>query len=224
MARLEFRFVTALEHETHGIPNLEKQLGKSPTLFVQLLALLYRRDDGGEDPPEWQVKDEEKSSALGTAVYRLLENVKRIPGTTQAGEIDEKALLAWVKETQSLAAKYGRADVGDLKIGRILSSPVPVGNDGVWPCEAVRNVMEECGTAEMAEGFQTGVYNSRGVHARGEGGEQERVLAEKYRNWSRKLRFDHPYVATTVEGVAESYDRQAGWQDSESAVRRRLSR
>lgn len=224
MARLEFRFVTALEHETHGIPNLEKQLGKSPTLFVQLLALLYRRDDGGEDPPEWQVKDEEKSSALGTAVYRLLENVKRIPGTTEAGEIDEKALLAWVKETQSLAAKYGRADVGDLKIGRILSSPVPVGNDGVWPCEAVRNVMEECGTAEMAEGFQTGVYNSRGVHARGEGGEQERVLAEKYRNWSRKLRFDHPYVATTVEGVAESYDRQAGWQDSESAVRRRLSR
>jgi addiction module HigA family antidote len=223
MARLEFRFVTVLEHETHGIPNLEKQVGKSPALFVQALALLYRRDDGGEDPPEWQVKDEEKSSDLGTAVYRLLENIRRVPGATDTGDIDEKALMAWVKEAQSLSAKYGRGDIGDIKIGRILSA-APVGTDGIWPCEPVRNVMEECGTAEMAEGFQTGVYNSRGVHARGEGGEQERVLAEKYRNWSRKLRFDHPYVATTVEGVAESYDQQAGWQDSESAVRRRLSR
>lgn len=221
MARLEFRFVTALEHEAHGIPNLEKQVGKSPALFVQSLALLYRRNDGGEDPPEWQVKDEEKSSALGTAVYRLLENIRRIPGTNDAGGIDEKALLAWVKEAQSLAAQHGRADVGDQNIGRILSA-APVGTDGIWPCEAVRSVMEECGTAHMARGFQIGVFNSRGVHARGEGGEQERALVEKYRNWSRKLRFEYPYVATTVDGIAEDYARQAGWEDSETAVRRRL--
>jgi addiction module HigA family antidote len=223
MARLEFRFVTALEHASHGIPNLEKQVGKSPALFVQALALLYRRNDGGEDPPEWQVKDEEQASSLGTAVYRLLANIKRIPGTKDTGEIDEQSLMTWVKDAQALCVKHGRADIGDQKIGQILSA-APVGTDGIWPCEPVRNVMEECGTSEMARGFQIGVFNARGVHARGEGGEQERALADKYRNWSGKLRFEYPYVATTVEGIAEDYDRQAGWEDSETAVRRRLIR
>ena len=223
MARLEFRFVTALEHASHGIPNLEKQVGKSPALFVQALALLYRRNDGGEDPPEWQVKDEEQVSSLGTAVYRLLANIKRIPGTKDTGEIDEQSLMTWVKEAQALCAKYGRADIGDQKIGQILSA-APVGTDGIWPCEPVRNVIGRMRHVGNGEGLSIGVFNSRGVHARGEGGEQERALAERYRNWSGKLRFEYPYVATTVEGIADDYARQAGWEDSETAVRRRLIR
>ncbi len=221
MARLEFLFVTVLEHTSHRIPNLEKQVGKSPALFVQALALIYRRNDGGEDPPEFRAKDGEHSSAVGTAAYRLLVNIKRIPGTDDAGKIDEEALRAWVKEAQCLCVKYGRADIGDEKIGQLLSAPV-VGADGIWPCEQVRNVLEECGTSNIATGVQIGVYNSRGVHARGEGGGQERALAEKYRSWSRKLAFEYPYVANLVEGIAERYDRQAEMQDSESAVRRRL--
>ena len=38
MARLEFLFITALEYTGHRIPNLEKQVGKSPGLFVQALS------------------------------------------------------------------------------------------------------------------------------------------------------------------------------------------
>ena len=40
------------EHKSnHGIPNLEREIEKSPVLFVQALALIFRREDGGEDPP-----------------------------------------------------------------------------------------------------------------------------------------------------------------------------
>lgn len=221
MARLEFLFVTVLELTKHRIPNLERQVGKSPALFVQALALIYRRNDGGEDPPEWRVKEAEQRSAIGTAAYRLLENVKRVPGTDDTGKIDEKALKAWVKEAQALCVKYGRAEIGYQKIGQLLSAPV-VGKDGVWPCEEIRNVLEECGTSDMAIGVQVGVYNSRGVHWRGEGGGQERDLAEKYRNWSRKLAFEYPYVANLVEEIAATYDGDAAREDSEAAVRRRL--
>jgi hypothetical protein len=223
MARFEFLFVTALEHTSHGIPNLEKQVGRSPALFVHALSLIYRRDDGGEDPPEWVVEDADQRSTVETAAYRLLANIKRIPGTGDNGEIDENALRAWVKEAQSLCAKYGRADIGDQKIGEILSSSI-MGTDGIWPCEQVRNVLEECGTPDIATGVQIGVYNSRGFHACGEGGEQERALAEKYRNWSRKLAFEYTYVANLVEGIAKRYNWEAEWEDSETAVRRRLGR
>jgi addiction module HigA family antidote len=221
LARLEFLFVRALEHTSHGIPNLEKQVGKSPALLVQAVALIYRRDDGGEDPPEWDVKDPEQRSAVGTAAYRLLANIKRIPGTDDTGKIDEDKLRAWVKEAQALCKKYGRAEIGDQKIGQILSHPV-MGSDGVWPCEQVRNVLEECGTADIGTGVEMGVYNSRGVHARGEGGGQERAIAEKYRNWSRNLAFEYPYVARVLQGIAETYEREATREDTETAVRRRL--
>jgi addiction module HigA family antidote len=223
MARLEFLFITALEHTSHRIPNLEKQVDKSPALFVQVLAMLYPREDGGEDPPEWGVKDSDRRSALGTAAYRLLQNIRRIPGTDANGKIDEDMLRVWVKEAKALCANHGRADEGDQKIGQILSA-APIGTDGIWPCEQVRNVLEECGTSNIAEGFQVGVYNSRGAHARAEGGGQERALAEKYRNWSRKLAFEYPYVANLVEGIAQTYDRQAEMEDSDAAVSRRLGR
>jgi hypothetical protein len=221
MARLEFLFITALEYKRHRVSNLEKQVGKSPALFVQALALVYRRKDGGEDPLEWRVEDAEKRSAIGTAAYQLLANMKRIPGTDDNGKIDEEALRAWVKEAQSLCATYGRAEIGDHKIGELLSAS-SVGRDGIWPCEEVRTVVEECGTPDMETGVQFGVYNSRGVHARSEGGGQERALAEKYRDWSRKLAFEYPYVANVVGRIAAEYDREAEWQDSEAAVRSRL--
>jgi hypothetical protein len=188
---------------------------------VQFLALTFRRRDGGEDPPEWRVEDTEKASALAMRAYRLLENIKRIPGTDDNGKINDKALRAWVKEAQTLCAQHGRAEIGDQKIGEILSWS-KTETDGIWPCEEVRKVLEECGTSEVEKGFQIGVYNSRGVHARGEGGGQERALAEKYRNWSRQLAFEYPYVAKVLEGIALEYDREAARDDSESAVRRRL--
>jgi hypothetical protein len=38
MAQLEFQFIRALDHSEHGIPNLQRQLVKSPGLFMQVLA------------------------------------------------------------------------------------------------------------------------------------------------------------------------------------------
>jgi hypothetical protein len=223
MARLEFIFITALEPTDHRIPNLEKQIGKSPSLFVQALALTCRRSDGGEDPAEWKAKGEEQTVALATAAHRLLSNIKRIPGTDMAGKIDEQALRAWVKEARSLCATYGRAEIGERMIGQLLSAAA-VGIDGIWPCEEVRKVLEECGTHKIAIGAQIGVYNSRGAHFRGEGGDQERALAQTYRSWSRTLAFEYPYVSNLLEGIAEEYSRQAEMEDSEAAVRRRLMR
>ena len=86
----------------------------------------------------------------------------------------------------------------------------------------MREALEEIGSEDIAEGMRIGVYNSRGVHSRGEGGNQERELAEKYRTWSRQLACEYPYVANLVAQIAAKYDHEAAWEDSEAAVRRRL--
>ena len=115
----------------------------------------------------------------------------------------------------------GRAKIGDQIIGEILAN-APIGDDGIWPCAPVRAVLEEIGSQDIAVGMGIGVYNSRGVHSRDEGGNQERELAEKYRNWSRQLAFEYPFVANLVGQIAMRYDRDAAWEDSEAAVRKRL--
>jgi hypothetical protein len=60
MAQLEFLYIDALDDSTHGIPNLESQVAQSPPLFVQAVALAYKRRDDGEDPPEWRFENPEQ--------------------------------------------------------------------------------------------------------------------------------------------------------------------
>ena len=221
MAQIEFLFIDALDRSEYGIPNLESQIADSPAIFVQALALAYKRRDGGEDPPEWRIENPELRTTVASAAHRLLDQIKRIPGTDENGRIDTATLSAWLLEARRLCREYGRADIGDHYFGQLLAK-APQGESGIWPCEAVCEAMEGLASLEIGRGFQIGVYNSRGVHFRGEGGEQERELAAKYRRWAERLHFDYPYVGGVLEEIAASYEREAGMHDSEAKITKRL--
>jgi hypothetical protein len=221
MAKLEFLFIDALDRSRHGIPNLERQIAKSPRLFVQAVALAYRRSDGGQDPQEWSIEDPEQRTAIALAAHRLLNQITKIPGTDENGRIDAATLTEWLAEVRRLCREYGRAEIGDHCLGQLIAK-APEGENGIWPCEAVSEAMEGIASQGIGEGFLIGVCNSRGVHNRGEGGEQERELAAKYRAWAECLHFCYPFVGRIVEGIAESYEREARWNDSEAHIAKRL--
>lgn len=221
MAHLEFLFVTVLAHSEHGIPNLENQFAESPELFVWAVALTYKRSDEGEDPPEWRIENPERRAAVASAAHRLLDQVRKIPGEDENGKIDATALSKWLAEARRLCREYGRADIGDRRLGQLLAK-APEGENGIWPCDAVCEAMEGIASREIGRGFQIGVYNARGVYRRGKGGEQERELAARYRDWAKRLHFDYPYVGGVLEGIAASYERDAAWQDSEAKIMNRL--
>jgi hypothetical protein len=83
--------------------------------------------------------------------------------------------------------------------------------------------MEDIQSEPMIKGVHTGVYNSRGVHFRGEDGDQERDLAEKYRRWGSALQISHPFVASRLlMALAKTYDHEASREDTEARIRRRL--
>lgn len=220
MAQLEFLFINALDDSRHGIPNLESQIAESPAMFVQAVALAYKRSDEGDDPPEWRIENREQREVVAIAAHRLLDQMKKIPGTDRSGRIDSSALSPWLVEVRHLCGEFARADVGDRCLGQLLAK-APEGENGTWPCEGVCEAMEEIASPEIARGFHRSVLNSRGVHWRGEGGEQERELAAKYRAWAERVHFDFPYVGGVLEDIAKSYDREAGWHDSEARIRRR---
>ena len=113
MAQLEFLFIQALDRSEHGIPNLERQIAESPGLFVQALALAFKRNDDGQDPPEWRIEDQEHRKGMASAAYRLLGRIGHIPGTEQDGKVNVEALYTLVSEVRKLCTEYGRAEIGD---------------------------------------------------------------------------------------------------------------
>lgn len=221
MAQLEILYISVLDNSKHGIPNLESQIAESPPLFAQAVVLAYKRRDDGEDPPEWRLENPEQRAAVATAAHQLLNQIKRIPGTDTGGTINAAVLAAWLAEVRRLCHNCGRGVIGDQLLGQLLAN-APEGENGMWPCEAVCEAMEAIASPEIGRGFQIGVYNSRGVHARGEGGEQERELAAKYRGWAERFHFDYPYVGGVLEDIAASYEREAWWEDSEATITKRL--
>ena len=222
-APLEFAFFSMLEHSEHGIPNVKEWVSSSPTFFAQMIACLYKHSDGKEDPPELKFANPEQQSRVAKAVFRLLEELDCIPVVDSKGNIDSEKLNDWLDEVRALCALYSRTDMGDHKLGELLSH-APEGVDGIWPCPAVCEALERIHNEHLEIGFLVGTLNNRGVYRRAihEGGDQERDLAERYRSWAGRLAYRHPYVSRLLEQIAASYDSEAGLWDTRSDLRRRL--
>ncbi|MXY64662.1 MAG: HigA family addiction module antidote protein [Gammaproteobacteria bacterium] len=221
LARIELLHIRNLDGSDHGIPNLEAQVSDSPAFFMHMLALGFKRNDSGEDPVEWQQQNADKRKFAENAGHALRFSVSRIPGTRVDSGIDRAELMRWLEQVRTLATKYGRADVCDRVIGRLLSC-CPHGEDGIWPCEPVRGVIDDTGSQEIVTGVFMGILNNREFTSRGEGGAQDHQLAEKFRTWSRELAFDHPFTSRMLEKISDSYDHDARWWDTRDRVRERL--
>lgn len=227
-AALEFRYIEVLGKvwdkgkDGHGIPNIERYVEKNPEFFIEAIMWTYKRSDNGTDPDSLQVDDEQRA-AIAEQSYKMLQAVQRIPGHNEHGDLDSKALAKWLSTVRAAAREMGRLDSADRTLGNLLSN-APLGDDGVWPCEVVRSVMESTQSDALMDGAVTGVLNSRGVVWRGEGGDQERDLASKYSGWADALKVTHPYVASKLlSEVAATYEHEAERQDTAAHVRRRLT-
>jgi len=222
MSNLEFAFFHALECDEYGTPNLERRIAGDPGYFVWLLALVSRRSDGLPDPDGWPAKDPGARRQLAWAAHSILDKVSRTPGTTSDGQtIDVEELRRWVGEARRQGEAVGRPEMVDEYVGQLLSRSAS-GVQGVWPCREVCEVIEEIETESIASGFVVGVRNSRGAVMRAEGGTQERELVSKYRGFARSLASRFPRVSEILEKIAESYEQEAAWWDSEATRRNRL--
>jgi hypothetical protein len=222
-AGLEFAYIDVLARprESYGIPNLERYVEAHPELFAQAVSWTYKRTDGATDPAEFQVPPD-RIKTMAERGYKLLDAFERIPGHNDLGELEADRLAKWVATVREQCAELGRAEIADICIGKVLSH-APVGKDSVWPCEPVRDVMEDIQSEPMMRGAHTGVYNFRGVHTRGEGGDQERDLANKYRKWGLALQISHPFVSSKLlMALAKTYDHEASREDTRASIRRRL--
>lgn len=217
MASLEFQYLAFLEKE-EAIPNLERQINDNPKIFAQAVAYAFKRSDDKKDP----TADESQTKFKAVQAYRLLNQLKKIPGRDAQGTLDGERLITWINAVRSFLRTWARSDAGDIQIGQLLAN-APDGEDGVWPCEPVRNAMEKTLNKNIGDGFRVGKFNLRGarLRARGDGGCRERNLAKQYDEWASALSFSHPKVARELQKLKNDYLDIARREDTEANIKKR---
>ena len=219
MAGLEAAFVDYLDRSDRGVPGLENQISEHPELFVKIVAQAFTRDDPKERASEAAVPPEKQIKAL-----KLLDALRRLPARSESDKIDPKKLVKWIRNAQAEFERCGRRKIGDDRIGNFLAISSEEGEDGVWPSEAVRDVLEEIYNREIADGFDTGRFNSKGMNFHwGDSGDPEREEKAKYLEWSKKIKYSHPKVSHILREIADSYSRTAEFFDIDAEKSNRLS-
>ncbi len=212
IAKLELPFLHTLSFEKRDLA-IRREVLREPTIFAELITALYRRTDGFEEVE----RSEEQRSVFSQIAFEILWKIDGIPGLIGEDELDYETLVTWITEARRMCTELGRSEVGEHHIGRVLAN-AGAGKDGIWPREEVREVIESSGSGRITRGIVEGRLNSRDATWRGphEGGDQERVLAAKYRDDASQLIDQWPFTAGVLNEIASFYDTDARWHDQQS--------
>ncbi|GGI27850.1 XRE family transcriptional regulator [Bradyrhizobium guangdongense] len=206
---LEWIYYSLLEHSERPPKNLNDALAMQPHLFMDLIGRVYLPD--GEVAPA-EISEQDKN--IAEQAWRVLSGWTTVPGTRVNGEIDPRALQAWVDEVRRIAQQKRLSPVTESKIGAILSA-APRTDGMPWPPEAVRQVLESSRSVDLEEGFYVAVRNRRGVTMRrsNDGGDQERDLVAMYRSDAKSAGAANVRTRALLNKIAESYQYQANEED-----------
>ena len=216
MASLEFLYLEFFRFDRSRIPNLEAEVNDNPSLFFEAIRTAYK----GEHAPRNGELSEVQKRAVRNACYFLFE-LSSVPGVDEHGVIQAERLKAWILDARRLSGETGHRAMLDYHIGELIAHAPPA-DDGVWPCESVREAVNDLYSSDLARGISIGRYNARGAHSRREGGEQERELAEQYESWAAACEFEHPRMAAILRGMTKEYIAEAEWHDEEAMIQRRM--
>jgi hypothetical protein len=212
LARREYRALPLLGPLNAKGLTIHDFMAEDPGFFVDVLCTVFlpaNRDKSEDVEPT----SEERFRAQ--AAYRLLQGMHLIPGQSKGGKIDEATLVQWIRDVRVKAAELDRQVVADLHIGGILAHASIDPEDGAWPHQIVRNVIEMFRSDDIDRGLITERYNMRGTVSKAlyEGGAQERALSSQYSGWAQVSRTRWPRTARVLDTMKQSWEEQARQED-----------
>lgn len=202
---VEWAYVSLLDRHSDGSPiTLENRLASDPGFFCELIQLIYRAEGA-----ELKEEPSQQHRNIATNAYRLLSAWKVVPGARAGGEFEPGAFTEWLSTMEEIVKASRHYDVAMIQLGDVLVN-APEGPDGLWIHPVIAEAMNSRERSSLRDGYRTGIYNSRGGHTVDPEAKPERALAEKYRQRADQVEnTGYQRLATTLRGVADSYDRDA---------------
>jgi hypothetical protein len=213
LVRIEWLFINLFSAYGFYPATLIRQLTKDAEWFAELICWAFKADPPIED--EFRNIPENLIQVQAERAYHAIELVNVLPGQRMDNTIDSDALKQWVTKVREICIARNRRNVCDNCIGRVLSHS-PVGTDGIWPHESVREIIELFESKKLELGIEVGRYNQRGFTTRDplEGGTQERQLAEQYRLQADMISHRWPQTAAMLRRMAAKYSRDGQEEDN----------
>ncbi|RNB53509.1 hypothetical protein EDM57_19640 [Brevibacillus gelatini] len=212
ISKFEWLYLPFLTHSNRQPRSLHKKLSKDPAFFAEVIEAIYKPE--GDTTQEEELPPDEFITIRAKLAYDLIKSWKQVPGLGDDNSIDYDFLCQWVKEARERCTQLGRRKYADSAIGRILAY-APIDKDGIWPHQAVRELIEQMQNSDIERSIEIGIYNKRGVFTKsiGEGGLQERELASKYYDYAHTLESKWIRTASILRRVAEKYEAEARSED-----------
>lgn len=213
LAMLEYAYFPVLERKKNNL-TIHKMLAKDPAFYISLIKDAFKARNSEKSLVT--IENQRKAEAA----YRLLDSFKIIPGHTE-NEINLEILHSWTKEVLKLAIKNDREAITQQHIGKLLAHAPNDPDDEGWPHKSIRDFIEKTGSDQIEKGLKFERFNMRGAYIKGifEGGQQERELAKKYREWAQ---ISKRWFRTNemLEKIAERWEAHAKEEDSQARLDR----
>jgi hypothetical protein len=206
LIKLEWLYLPLLDHSSKGKPKtLENRLANNPEFFCEVIQLLYRSKKSDFIAPH---KGKESASVAKNA-WNLLHNWKVVPGTREDGKFIGSSFVAWVNRVKEISSESGHLEVALVSLGEVLIYAPPDDN-GLWINHTVAELLNAKDAGNIREGYEVGIFNSRGAHFIDPTGEQERILSDQYKKKADELENAGYYLfACSLRNLSESYSRDA---------------
>ena len=162
----------------------------------------------------------EKKEFFADLAYHSLQGWNTVPGCSEDGEVSREGFNIWTESAFQLATDVDRKEVAETHFGALLARMARRRPWDDWLPDVILDYLDRSESAGLRERFCMGVHNARGVTMRSpyDGGEQERRLAERYRELAARYGNSHPRLSESLISIAEGYEWDARREDEQAAV------
>lgn len=208
VSQIEILFMNLLEWD--NMKCFHHMIKKSPELFSQLVASVFKRDNESKN---FRKMDEQYLRNM----YTIYDKAHFCPAE-ENGEVSENKLQQWVEKFKILLKENDQSNLFTSLLGRLFSFS-PTGKDGHEPCEAVRTLIEKYLDDKLLSSYVTCVFNRRGVYSPS-AGKAEMQMAQEFKSNAEYLQPRYPKTAKIFyrlydryksESERERKDAENGW-------------
>lgn len=201
--KVECAYLPLLDPQLHNASPklLENKLANEPEFFCEVIRLTC--------PSKNENQPLKESKTIAMNARRLLNNWKTIPGTQSDGTFNEECFKQWLEKVKELCTQSGHLEIALECIGKVLIY-APTDPSGLWIHQAIANELDKYDADEMRNGYDIGVFNSRGVHVVDSAGRPEKELAKQWRERAEQIeKAGFNRFATTLREIAKHYNQDA---------------
>ncbi len=194
MANVEMKFAGVLSWKEMKASKYYYK--RDPSHYAKLVDIIYLHE--GEEQGEKTKEKKERIEMLFHFYYHVL-----FCPAEDNGDVDLHDLKNWVENFKIILDKQKQSHLFTHELGRLFAHS-PVGNDGLYPHESVREIIEEISDDSFVSAYLASEIGKRGVYSP-DAGRTEMEMAIRYKENAEALRIKYSKTAEIFDFLYKRY-------------------